>query len=123
MQVLVAIGRVLTVSSRRGGDADDSVRSGTRRGRKAPRHGAGAPPPFGWAPLQKYSPYRDTYRRHRKLFLFVPLAAMLIAIWFVAGAPKQYESTTALWFDNPPPHTSSITQGTDLTGLTQPPAA
>ena len=79
--------------------------------------------PFGWEPLQKYNPYRDTYRRHRKLFLGLPLAAMLIAIWFVAGAPKKYESTTALWFDNPPPQTSSITQGTDLTGITQPPAA
>jgi hypothetical protein len=79
-------------------------------------------PPFGWAPLQKFSPFRDTIRRHPRLFLLPPLLAFLIAVWVVAGAPKQYESSASLWFDNAPPETSSITQHTPLIDAVTPPA-
>jgi hypothetical protein len=100
------------------------ARSSARRATAREAEAAGeSRPPFGWAPLQKYSPYRDTFRRHRLLFALPPLVALLIAFWVVAGTPKQYEASTALWFDNPPGQVSSITQGTDLTGQTTPPAA
>jgi uncharacterized protein involved in exopolysaccharide biosynthesis len=111
---------VLTARLLRRGHAQRSGRRDARRSAEA----AGEPsPPFGWAPLQKYSPYRDTFRRHRLLFALPPLVAMLIAFWVVAGTPKQYEASTALWFDNPPGQASSINDGTDLTGQTTPPAA
>jgi hypothetical protein len=106
-----AIGRAHASSSERRATARAAEAAGESR------------PPFGWAPLQKFSPYRDTFRRHRLLFALPPLVALLIAFWVVAGTPKQYEASTALWFDNPPGQASSITQGTDLTGQTTPPAA
>jgi hypothetical protein len=80
-------------------------------------------PLFGWEPLRRFEPYRATLRRHRFAFALPPLVAMAIAFWVVAGAPKQYEAGTSLWFDNPPGQASSITDGTDLTGATTPPAA
>ena len=69
----------------RGGRAEGTAKSQGSTGRKGRRSAADQSPPFGWEPLQKYNPYRDTYRRHRKLFLGIPLAAMLVAVWFVAG--------------------------------------
>ncbi len=66
--------------------------------------------------------YRETYRRHRKLF-FVPvilgaLAAGLIA--FTSGG--KYTSTASLWVDTAPPLASSV--GASLSPpLTEPPAA
>jgi hypothetical protein len=131
--IALAIGRVLLLFGR--GIHSLSLHTsravsrvlGQRSARRAEARAADATgepsPPFGWAPLQKYSPYRDTFRRHRLLFALPPIIAMLIAFWVVAGTPKQYEASTALWFDNPPGQASSITDGTDLTGQTTPPAA
>jgi hypothetical protein len=48
----------------------------------------------------------------------VPIAvAALIAIWFVVGSPKAYQSATSLWVDTPPPGVSSL-NNTNTTLLT-----
>ncbi len=43
------------------------------------------------------SPYAQTFLRHRVVFLLPIAVASLVAIWYVAGAPKSYEATATLW--------------------------
>lgn len=64
--------------------------------------------------------YAATFSRHRRLLLLPLLVTMLVAVWYVASAPKAYLSTASLWFDNPPPHPSSVGNTNDIT---LPPAA
>src|SRR5438105_6626974 len=52
--------------------------------------------------------YRQTFARHRVLFSLPVVIATAFALWFVVGAPKQYESATSLWVDTPPPGLSSL---------------
>jgi uncharacterized protein involved in exopolysaccharide biosynthesis len=54
--------------------------------------------------------YRDTIRRHRRLLLAPILVCLGMALWTVAGSPKEYQSTVSLWVDNPPPAASSLVQ-------------
>lgn len=61
--------------------------------------------------------YRQTFARHRVLFSLPIAIATLIAIWFVIGSPKAYESATSLWVDTPPPGASSL-NNTNTTLLT-----
>ncbi len=77
--------------------------------------------PIG-GPLQRDSPYRKAFRRHRVLLALPPLVAMALALWFVLGTPKQYEAGTSVWLDNPPPALSSITPASDPTGIVTPPS-
>jgi uncharacterized protein involved in exopolysaccharide biosynthesis len=52
--------------------------------------------------------YRQSIRRHRRL-LAIPIVLCLgMALWTVAGSPKQYEATASLWVDTPPPAASSL---------------
>ena len=54
--------------------------------------------------------YVQTFSRHRILFSLPIVLATLLALWFVAGAPKAYKSSTSLWVDTPPPAASSLDQ-------------
>jgi uncharacterized protein involved in exopolysaccharide biosynthesis len=78
------------------------------------------------APDKSKSPpptsYRETFRRHRKLFLLpVILGAVAAgAIGFTSGA--KYTSTASVWVDTAPPLASSVGAGL-TTPLTEPPAA
>src|SRR5436305_3754390 len=54
--------------------------------------------------------YVQTFNRHRILFSLPIALATLFALWFVAGAPKAYKSSTSLWVDTPPPAASSLDQ-------------
>jgi hypothetical protein len=44
--------------------------------------------------------YRQTFNRHRLLFSLPIVITTLLAIWFVAGTPKQYRAGTTLSTDN-----------------------
>ena len=78
------------------------------------------------APDESKSPpstsYRETYRRHRKLF-FVPVILGALAAGFMAfTSGGSYQSTASLWIDTAPPLASSV--GASLSPpLTEPPAA
>jgi len=67
-----------------------------------------------------YDRYRQTFRQHRVLFCMPIVIALLISVWYALGAPKSYQSTANVWFDNTAPGASSLTQ-TDPTA--RPPAA
>jgi hypothetical protein len=56
-----------------------------------------------------YNEYRIAARRHRWLLLIPIVVAPAIALWMVLGTPSEYQSTTSLWFDTPPPADSSVT--------------
>ena len=43
--------------------------------------------------------YKETFRRHRRLFLLPLLIGMLFALWVNLGKPAVYRSTTSLWSD------------------------
>ena len=78
------------------------------------------------APDKSKSPpstsYRETYRRHRKLF-FVPVILGALAAGFIAfSSGGSYESTASLWVDTAPPLASSVGASLDPP-LSQPPAA
>jgi uncharacterized protein involved in exopolysaccharide biosynthesis len=66
--------------------------------------------------------YRETFRRHRKLFCLPIILGALGASLFLFGMGKTYKSTASLWVDTPPPAASTIGANTDP-ALTQPPAA
>lgn len=52
--------------------------------------------------------YGQTFARHRLLLLAPILVATLIAVWFVAGAPAAYQSTTSVWFDDSHPSVLTV---------------
>lgn len=54
--------------------------------------------------------YREEFRRHRILYSLPMALITLLAIWYVAGAPKAYQSGASLWVDTPAPEASSLTQ-------------
>jgi len=54
--------------------------------------------------------YRETFDRHRRLLCAPVVLAAVLALWFTLGTPKAYESTAALWVDNPAPEPSSLTE-------------
>jgi uncharacterized protein involved in exopolysaccharide biosynthesis len=78
------------------------------------------------APDKSKSPpstsYRETYRRHRKLF-FIPVILGALAAGFMAfTSGGSFQSTASLWIDTAPPLASSV--GASLSPpLTEPPAA
>lgn len=61
--------------------------------------------PIGAAGLEAY---RETFRRHRVLFLVPVVVALVFAAWSVVGAPKSYVSSASLWVDNAAPSGSSL---------------
>jgi uncharacterized protein involved in exopolysaccharide biosynthesis len=65
--------------------------------------------------------YRDTFRRHRKLFCLPIILGALVAGVFVFATQKSYKSTASLWVDTTPPAQSSI--GAGSSALVQPPAS
>jgi uncharacterized protein involved in exopolysaccharide biosynthesis len=54
--------------------------------------------------------YRQTFSRHRLLFSLPLLVTTALALWYVLGAPKLYESDASLWVDTPAPQQSSLAQ-------------
>jgi uncharacterized protein involved in exopolysaccharide biosynthesis len=44
--------------------------------------------------------YRETFRRHRLLYLSPVILAVVLAGWSAVGAPKLYRSSTSLWSDS-----------------------
>jgi|GEM_PF-3300893 len=64
--------------------------------------------------------YRETFRRHRKLFCLPVVLGALAAAFVQFGTGKPYTSTASLWIDTPPPAPSSIAAGS---GTGNPPAA
>ena len=78
------------------------------------------------APDKSKSPpstsYRETYRRHRKLFFVPVILGALVAGLFAFTSGGTYTSTASLWVDTAPPLASSV--GASLSPpLTEPPAA
>jgi uncharacterized protein involved in exopolysaccharide biosynthesis len=65
--------------------------------------------------------YRETFRRHRKLFSIPPVLGALVAVFFAFGMSKSYNATANLWVDTAPPAASSISAGSGA--VTEPPAA
>jgi uncharacterized protein involved in exopolysaccharide biosynthesis len=63
--------------------------------------------------------YRETFRRHRKLFCIPPILGALVAVFFAFGMSKPYKATANLWVDTAPPAASSISSPPML----EPPAA
>lgn len=66
--------------------------------------------------------YRETFRRHRRLFCLPILLGALAAAVFVFGMGKTYKSTASLWVDTSPPVASSVGANTG-SALAEPPAA
>src|SRR5919206_3788077 len=68
--------------------------------------------PYGWRSLSSgpdpLAMYRKSIRRHRRLLLIPIVLGVCMALWTVAGSPKQYRATVSLWVDTPPPATSSL---------------
>lgn len=54
--------------------------------------------------------YKETFARHRILFILPVVLTGIIALLFVLSAPKVYEAQASLLVDNPPPGTSSLDQ-------------
>jgi uncharacterized protein involved in exopolysaccharide biosynthesis len=54
--------------------------------------------------------YRQTFSRHRVLFSLPLILTTALALWYVLGAPKLYESDASLWVDTPAPQQSSLAQ-------------
>jgi uncharacterized protein involved in exopolysaccharide biosynthesis len=65
--------------------------------------------------------YRETFRRHRKLFCIPMVLAALAAAFFLFGGTKTYKTTASLWVDTAPPLPSSISAANG--DLAQPPAS
>src|SRR5436853_461082 len=66
--------------------------------------------------------YRETFRRHRKLFCMPPILGALAAALFLFGMGKTYKSTASLWIDTAPPAPSSVGASTGSASLPEPPA-
>jgi uncharacterized protein involved in exopolysaccharide biosynthesis len=64
--------------------------------------------------------YRDTFRRHRKLFCMPIILGALAAAVFLFGMGKTYKSSASLWVDSTPPMPSSIGANS---GQSEPPAS
>ena len=52
--------------------------------------------------------YVQTFNRHRLLFSLPVVILAVLALWFVAGTPKQYRAGASLFIDNPVPGESSL---------------
>ena len=78
------------------------------------------------APDKSKSPpstsYRETYRRHRKLFFVPVILGALVAGFIAFTSGGNYKSTASLWVDTAPPLASSVGASLDPP-LSQPPAA
>lgn len=66
--------------------------------------------------------YRDTFRRHRKLFCLPIILGGLAAAFFVFGMGKTYTTTAHLWVDTSATAPSSVGDSTG-SPLAEPPAA
>lgn len=55
--------------------------------------------------------YRQTFKRHRLLYLLPPLIAALALGGLTYSTPKSYQSTASLWVDNQASSTSSLDVG------------
>jgi uncharacterized protein involved in exopolysaccharide biosynthesis len=64
--------------------------------------------------------YRETFRRHRKLFCIPVVLGTLAAAFFLFGMAKTYKSTASLWIDTTPPAQSSLASNSGP--YVQPPA-
>jgi hypothetical protein len=65
--------------------------------------------------------YRETYRRHRKLFYVPVVLGALAAAFILFASSKSYKSTANLWIDTTPPAQSSVDADAS-TPLAEPPA-
>jgi uncharacterized protein involved in exopolysaccharide biosynthesis len=54
--------------------------------------------------------YRQTIRRYPRVLAMPIVFCAIMALWVVAGSPKQYESGASLWVDHAAPAPSSLTQ-------------
>jgi uncharacterized protein involved in exopolysaccharide biosynthesis len=52
--------------------------------------------------------FRQTFERHRVLFALPLVLTTFLAVWYVLGSPKTYESSASLWVDTPAPQASSL---------------
>ena len=52
--------------------------------------------------------YVQTFNRHRLLFSLPVVILTVLALWFVAGTPKQYKAGASLFVDNPAPQQTSL---------------
>lgn len=66
--------------------------------------------------------YRQTWRRHRKLFLVPVVLGALAGAFFVFSSHPSYKSTASLWVDTAAPLASTVGAG-PTTPLSAPPAA
>lgn len=66
--------------------------------------------------------YRQTFRRHRKLFLVPVILGVLAGAFFVFSSKPSYKSTASLWVDTAPPLASTVGAG-PADPLVTPPAA
>jgi uncharacterized protein involved in exopolysaccharide biosynthesis len=65
--------------------------------------------------------YRETFRRHRKLFCLPIILGAFAAAFFLLGTGRTYKSTASLWVDTAPTMPSSLSAASGP--LTQPPAS
>jgi uncharacterized protein involved in exopolysaccharide biosynthesis len=65
--------------------------------------------------------YRETFRRHRKLFSIPVILGALVAALFLFISGQSYKATASLWVDTPAPTPSSI--GAGSSALVEPPAS
>lgn len=66
--------------------------------------------------------YRETYRRHRKLFCLPVILGAVAGAFFLFSSAGSYKSTASIWVDTAPPLASTV--GAELTTpLNTPPAA
>src|SRR5438045_993654 len=65
--------------------------------------------------------YRETFRRHRKLFCMPVILGALAAAFFLFAMGRTYTSTASLWVDTTPPLPSSA--GANTSSLAEPPAS
>jgi uncharacterized protein involved in exopolysaccharide biosynthesis len=68
------------------------------------------------------SSYRETFRRHRKLFCIPVVLGVLAGAFFVFTSTPSYKSTASLWVDTAPPLASTVGAG-PTNPLVTPPAA
>jgi uncharacterized protein involved in exopolysaccharide biosynthesis len=68
------------------------------------------------------SSYRETFRRHRKLFCIPVVLGVLAGAFFVFTSTPTYKSTASLWVDTAPPLASTVGAG-PTNPLVTPPAA
>jgi uncharacterized protein involved in exopolysaccharide biosynthesis len=65
--------------------------------------------------------YRDTFRRHRKLFCMPVILGAVVAGIFQFALGQSYKSTASLWIDTTPPAQSSLASNSGP--MTEPPAS